>query len=109
LEAPDEVWKIGPMIKKIHQSLNGAICVIGIQKKIGQDLGRGAEFSMEKARLYVSLDFGKAKIISCKNFKENEIISGNPRGYSCTYKLVNGCKILKQQPGWTSPVDKENK
>jgi hypothetical protein len=106
LEAPDEVWKIGPMIKKIYDALKGAICIIGIQKKIGQDLGRGAEFSMEKARLYVSLEYGKAKIVSCKNFKDNEVIKGNPRGYTCQYKLVNGCKILKQPPGWTSPVDK---
>jgi hypothetical protein len=102
LEAPEEAYKIGPMIKRLHDRLEGAICIMAIQKKIGQDLGRGAEFSMEKARLYVSLDYGKAKIISCKNFKENEIIKGNPRGYSCRYKLFNGCKILKQPPGWAN-------
>jgi hypothetical protein len=106
LEAPEEAFRIGPMIKRIHDSLDGALCIMGLQKKIGQDLGRGAEFSMEKARLYVSLNYGRAKIISCKNFKQNELITGNPRGYTCTYKLVNGCKILKQPPGWTSPVDK---
>lgn len=108
LEAPEEAYKIGPMIKRLHDRLEGAICVLAIQKKIGQDLGRGAEFSMEKARLYVSLDYGKAKIISCKNFKENETINGNPRGYSCRYKLVNGCKILKQPPGWANET-KETK
>jgi hypothetical protein len=105
LEAPEEAYRIGPMIKRIHDRLEGSICVIGLQKKIGQDLGRGAEFSMEKARLYVSLDYQKAKIISCKNFKENEIIRGNPRGYSTKYKLVNGCKIIKSAQGWTSPIE----
>jgi len=106
LEAPDEVWKIGGWIKKIHSKLNGALAVIAIQKKIGQDLGRGAEFSMEKARLYVSLDYGKAKIISCKNFKP-ESPMGNPRGYQCNFKLVDGCKIKKDSP-WIHQI-KEKK
>jgi hypothetical protein len=101
LEVPEKAYEIGPMIKRIHDRLEGSICVIGIQKKIGQLLGRGQDFSMEKSRLYVSMEYGKAEIISCKNFKENEMIKGNPRGYSCRYKLVNGCKIIKQQPGWT--------
>lgn len=107
LEVPERIWEIGGMIRKIHDRLDGALCVIGLQKKIGQDLGRGAEFSMEKARLYVSLEYGNAKIISCKNFKENDLIKGNPRGYTCKYKLVNGCKIIKQSPGWTSQIEKE--
>jgi len=97
LEAPDEVWKIGGWIKKIHSKLDGALAVIAIQKKIGQDLGRGAEFSMEKARLYVSLDYGKAKIISCKNFRPESPI-GNPRGYQCNFKLIDGCRIKKDTP-----------
>jgi len=99
LEAPDDVWKVGGWIKKIHERLDDAICVIAIQKKGGQDLGRGAEFSIEKARLYVSLDYGKAKIISCKNFRIESPI-GNPRGYSCKYKLVQGSRIIKDTP-WT--------
>ena len=109
LEAPEKLWEIGVYIQKIHERLDGAIAVIAIQKKIGQDLGRGAEFGMEKARLYVSLDYGKAKIISCKNFKENETIKGNPRGYSTNYKLVNGCKIIRSRSGWTSTTKEEEK
>lgn len=99
LEAPDDVWKVGSWIQKIHAKLNGALCVIALQKKIGVDLGRGAEFSMEKARLYVSLDYGRAKIISCKNFRPESPI-GNPRGYKCQFKLVGGCRIIKDQQGW---------
>ena len=99
LEVPEEVWKVGSWIQKIHSRLDGAVCVIALQKKIGVDLGRGAEFSMEKARLYVSLDYGKAKIISCKNFKPDSPI-GNPRGYECKFKLVGGSKIIKDNQGW---------
>jgi hypothetical protein len=106
LEVVDEFWKVAATIQKIHQKLNGALCVVAIQKNPGQDLGRGGAFSLEKARLYLSLDYQVAKIISCKNFKENELIGGNPRGYTCRYKLVGGCRIIKQPPGWTSPLEK---
>ena len=106
LEVVDEFWKVAATIQKIHKKLDGALCVIGIQKNPKQDLGRGGAFSLEKARLYLSLDYQVAKIISCKNYKENELITGNPRGYTCQYKLVNGCKIIKQHPGWTSQIEK---
>jgi hypothetical protein len=106
LEVVDEFWKVAATIQKIHKKLDGAICVAAIQKNPGADLGRGGAFSLEKARLYVSLDYQLAKIVSCKNYKENDLIKGNPRGYTCRYKLVGGCKILKQPPGWTSPVQK---
>lgn len=107
LEVVDEFWKVAATIQKIHQKLDGALCVVAIQKNPKADLGRGGAFSLEKARLYVSLDYQSAKIISCKNFKENDIIQGNPRGYTCKYKLVSGCRIIKQAPGWTSPAEKE--
>lgn len=105
LEINDEFWKVASHIQKIHQKLQGALCVIGLQKNPGVDFGRGGAFSIEKARLYLSLDYQKAKIVSCKNFKENEMIKGNPRGYQCKYKLVNGCSIIKDRLGWFSPVD----
>jgi hypothetical protein len=104
LEVHDEFWKIGTLLQKIHQKLNGALCVVGLQKNPGVDFGRGGAFSIEKARLYISLDYGKAKITSCKNFKPNDLIAGNPRGYTCTYKLINGCDIRKQPPGWASEI-----
>jgi hypothetical protein len=107
LEVTNDFWRVSEAIKQIHQKLDGALCVIGLQKNPHVDLGRGGSFSLEKARLYISLDYGKAKIISCKNFKEDSPV-GNPRSYSCNYKLVNGCRIIKQEPGWTSEA-KERK
>lgn len=108
LEVTDEFWKVAVMMQQIHRKLDGALCVIGLQKNPKVDLGRGGAFSLEKARLYVSLDHGKAKIISCKNFKDNDMIQGNPRGYQCRYKLISGCRIEKQYPGWTSTLSEEN-
>jgi hypothetical protein len=109
LEVVDEFWKVAATIQKIHQKLNGAMCVIGLQKNPHVDLGRGGAFSLEKARLYLSLDYQKAKIVSCKNFKENDIIEGNPRGYTCKFTLANGCIIKRQPPGWISPEQQEEK
>jgi len=105
LEVVDEFWKVAANIQKIHQKLNGALCIIGLQKNQHVDLGRGGAFSIEKARLYISMDYGKAKIVSCKNFKQNEIIEGNPRGYVCSYKIRHGCQIDRDRGGWTNPVD----
>lgn len=109
LEVVDEFWKVAKSIQDIHKKLDGALAVIAIQKNPKAELGRGGAFSLEKARLYISLDYNVAKIVSCKNFKENLLIQGNPRGYTCRYKLVQGCQIQRQHPGWTSPIETEAK
>jgi hypothetical protein len=105
LEISDSFYKIGGMLSDIHKKLNGAVAIIAIQKAPGADLGHGAGFSMEKARLYVAMDYQKAKIISCKNFKPSSPV-GNPRGMEYSYKLVDGCKFIESVPrGWHAPLD----
>ena len=100
IEIHDSFYKIAEQIKKIHDKLKGALAVIALQKNKGVELGRGGSFSLEKARLYLSLDRGVAKIISAKNFKPESPI-GNPAGYKCNYKLVGGAKIIKDHNrGW---------
>ncbi len=100
IEISDNFYKVAEQIKKIHDKLNGALAFVALQKNIGVDLGRGGSFSLEKARLYLSLDKGVVKIISAKNFKQESAV-GNPAGYKCRYKLVGGAKILKaDQIGW---------
>ena len=108
LEVTDEFWKVASHLQKIHKKLNGALCVVGLQKNPNVDLGRGGAFSIEKARLYLSLDYGSAKIVSCKNFKENDLIGGNPRGYQCKYSILHGCRIKKDAPGWFTPTPKND-
>ena len=107
IEISDNFFKVAEQIKKIHDKLKGALVFIAIQKNKGVDLGRGGSFSIEKARLYISLDQGVAKIISAKNFKIESPI-GNPAGYQCFYKLVQGAKIIKDRDkGWHRPPEKE--
>jgi predicted DNA-binding antitoxin AbrB/MazE fold protein len=91
LEPPSgEYYAIGDQIKAIHERLTIGIAFIAIQKKRKTELGRGAEFSEERARLYLSMDAGKLKIVKAKNWRTET----NPNGMLYTFKLINGCKFI---------------
>lgn len=96
LEVHDEFWKVGGMIAEIHSKLKTGVAVIGIQKVRGKDVGRGADFTLEKARIYISLDRAKsgtgntAKLIEVKTPVSGE---ESPRGLVCDYKLHGGCNF----------------
>jgi len=64
LEIHDNFFEIAKPIRQVHEKLEDGIAIIALQKKYGQELGRGAEFSMEKSRLYLSLDFLKDELCS---------------------------------------------
>ena len=57
LEVHDNFYEVAKPIRAIHEKLGDGIAIIAVQKKQGDKLGRGGEFSMEKARLYLSLDY----------------------------------------------------
>jgi len=90
LECHGDFFKMGGMMKRIHDKLDGAICIIAIQKNKGQEFGLGGQRSVEVSRLYVGMDFGKAHIVSAKNFRDP---ARNPRGFDCRYKIHNGYNI----------------
>jgi len=91
LEPPSgEYFAIGDQIKAIHDRLTTGIAFVAIQKKRKAELGRGAEFSEERARLYLSMDAGKLKIIKAKNWRTDI----NPNGKVYTFKLTDGCKFI---------------
>lgn len=95
LEIYDDFSKVGAEIKKIFDALTTGIAIVAIQKKKGEIYGRGAEFSLEKARLALSLFthghlpdgiIGSCLVTKCKNF-----ISGkNPEGRERFYTLKEG-------------------
>jgi hypothetical protein len=98
LEVYDEFWKIGAWIRDIHQKLNTGIAVIAIQKKAStksttNDFGRGGELTLEKPRLYLSMDRGTVKIIKGKIWRKQDI---NPNGLTRQFKLIGGWKFLPQ-------------
>jgi hypothetical protein len=102
LEVNDNFWEIGKMIRKIHDKLRDGICFIAIQKKTNAYLGRGAEFSLEKARLYLSLDFmpkescSKLTIVDAKAPRMGESI----RGYWKKIKIIDSIKLSSEDNTW---------
>jgi hypothetical protein len=94
LEVTTDFWKVASYIQEIHRKLKNGICIIGLQKSDGKDTGRGGDFSKEKARLYLSLDYdadartNRIKITDAKAWRGDR----NPRGLVRDYKLVGGSK-----------------
>ena len=92
LEIHDRFWNVGEIIKEIHARLRGGICIIALQKSKYKELGRGGDYALEKARLYLTMEWGKVKIISGKNWHGTR----NPAGLVHEFKIVNGSKIIPE-------------
>lgn len=86
-----EFYMIGQELRAIFDKLNKGIAIIALQKKRGAELGRGAEFSLEKPRLYLSMDSGSLTIIKGKNWAVEGM---NPNGMEFKFSLVNGAKFI---------------
>jgi hypothetical protein len=95
LEMSDEFYKIGGHIKDIFDKLNKGIAIIAIQKNRGTDYGLGGARSLEKARLYLSMESGKIKITKAKNWAGQV----NPNGLELDFKLIQGC-IFQPESDW---------
>ena len=108
LEKEDEFWTIGRDIKNIWEKLRGGIALICIQKDINAKRGRGGDFSREKARLYLTLDYDEEKsentlkIMDAKNWRNPQV---NPRGQYIKYKLFHGVQFGKQS-AWMEDYEK---
>jgi hypothetical protein len=95
LEIHDEFYKVGGLLKRIHDKLNEGIAIVAIQKPKGRDEGLGGQRSMEVARLYVSLSKeypgGRLKISKGKNWRTDR----NPDGLSTKYKIISGAQMIQ--------------
>ena len=91
LEIDHDFNEIAGQIRKIYDKLNFGIAIIAIQKNPKNVLGRGGTFSLEKARLYLSMDAGVTTITKAKNWVNPEI---NPNRMKIKYKIIGGCKFI---------------
>lgn len=96
MEVYDEFYKIGAWIRDVHNKLKSGVAIIAIQKKastknFNQQFGRGGELTLEKPRLYLSMDRGRLEIVKAKIWRNHET---NPNGLIRTFNLVNGCKFI---------------
>lgn len=108
LEMSSEFWLVGEKLGAIYEKLNKGIAVVALQKKFGQRYGRGAEFSLEKPRLYLSLDSNPpegniATIEKCKNHAREDV---NPNHMECVFNVIQGVKI-RMACNWAHPKLKE--
>ena len=92
LEVRDgEFFKIGSQIDRIFDKINNGVAVIALQTNPGQEIARGGAQTLDKSRLYISLNRkdkkNHATIVDCKNW-ENKTY--NPNRTYCEYKLGQG-------------------
>ena len=73
----EKTFLVGDEIRAIYDRLGNGLAVIALQKKKGADYGRGAEFSLEKARLYLAMDSGKLKVVKAKEVGSNQTYEVN--------------------------------
>ena len=73
LDVTKDFYNIGDEIKKISDKLKNGVAIIGIQKKPGVDLGLGGYRTLDKARLYLSMDWGRIKITDVKAPREKGV------------------------------------
>jgi len=95
LEMTTDLWVVNDYLTAIQNKLTTGIGIVAIQKKDGARLGRGAEFGLEKPKLYVTMDSGILTIIKAKDWRDKKI---NPNGMTAKFKLVNGCKFIVTKP-----------
>jgi hypothetical protein len=91
LEVYDKHYIVGELIDKIYRKMRtNDITIIAVQKRPGDDLGRGGITTIEKARLALAMDRGNIRLTKAKNWAT----SVNPNGKSVEFKLINGCKFI---------------
>lgn len=106
LDVTDEFWKVGTYIKDIFDKLDQGIALIALQKNPEKEYGRGGAMSIEKARLYITIDPGKLKLVKAKNWRTDV----NPNGLFKTFKLIKGCNFKETCNGWQKDAkDYDNK
>lgn len=88
----DEYVYVASWIKKIHDKIieNGAVVIICLQKPSGRDEAVGGRGTLEKARLYLSLDRGRIKIVRAKDWAGDR----NPRDLTLDFKIVQGHDLI---------------
>lgn len=94
LEVTEEFWKVGTVLRQVHDKLDKGIALIALQKDPEKLLGRGSSFGLEKPRLYLALNQNRLEIVKAKNWAS---LADNPNGKSIGFKLLRGTKFLPER------------
>jgi hypothetical protein len=97
-----EFYKVADYIREVFDALDKGVAFIAIQKKKGAEFGRGAEFSVEKSRLAISLHtvaracdstIVRAVAMKVKTFRENENIEGREN----IFEVIKGRELTSER------------
>lgn len=110
LKLEDNFWQIGGEIKRIFDKLENGVCLIALQKKTGAQYAVGGQFTLDEARLYVTLssnppDGGIAKIEKAKNWRREDF---NPNYCECNFTIQRGARMQKIGE-WFNPYKNKKK
>uniref|UniRef100_A0A6M3L744 Putative helicase n=1 Tax=viral metagenome TaxID=1070528 RepID=A0A6M3L744_9ZZZZ len=97
LEIHENFYEIGKPIKQIWEKLKDGIAIIGIQMKSGGMMARGGDFTKEKARLYLAMDFLTAESCSRVTIVDakapTEMYPDGVKGWERKVKIINGSRF----------------
>lgn len=91
LEMTTDLYHVNTHLTNIQHKIGSGIAVVAIQKKTGASFGRGQEFSLEKPKLYISMDRGKMQIIKAKSWARKNV---DPNELQITFRIIDGCQFL---------------
>jgi len=104
LEVHENFYEIAKPIRKIHEKLGDSLCFIGVQMRAGATLGRGGDFSAEKARLYLTMDYQESERkskVTIYDAKEPRPPHESVRGMWRMTKILNGSSFsYSPQDNW---------
>lgn len=93
-----EYYRIPSDIRAIYDALGTGVAVVCLQKKAGAAHGKGGEATMEKSRLYLSLDClahqPRSTICALKIQKAKSYPGDNPNGKERHFKIIRGHQIV---------------
>lgn len=88
----NQYYKGVSLVRKCYDKLDRGVLIIAVQKNRDADLPKGGSGLLEKARIVLSLDPGKAKLTTAKNWADNVTMS--PRGLTWHFQLVGGINLV---------------
>jgi hypothetical protein len=96
IELTSEFYKVSEELKGITAKLKRGVAIVCLQKKAGAEMAFGADATMWKARLYVTIDYdreNKLNILRVKKAKNPRIPGVNIKDWEWKFRIHDGVNI----------------
>jgi len=91
-----DAYMMGPKIGEIDDRLRNGVAIINIEKHKRQfgnnDIGYGGASTVDRPRVYLSVDINRVKIVKGKNWMTTQ----NPDGLVLEFKIDDGINLISQ-------------